>query len=130
VAPFPEPGAWFDPADPGTGLFIEVQNGVLVGTVFGFDNNGDDAWMLFSGPLVSGETVNSEGVEILWQLDADLNQFSDGKCFVDCTGGRADNSGEMTTTVGTIRLEVLGRAQARFSINSGPEVDPDFRTAR
>ena len=40
--PWPESGPWFDPSDPGSGFFWEVQNGTLVGAYFGFDKDGND----------------------------------------------------------------------------------------
>jgi len=119
--PLPESGAWFDPAEPGTGLFLELQNGTLVGTYFGFDGNGNDAWLLFTGPLVAGKTTaNNDDPEVVWDVEANLDRFTNGRCIVDCTGGQSDNTKESSNTVGTIRLEFLGRSLARFSVDGGP----------
>jgi len=115
----PESGAWFDPSDPGTGFFWELQNGTLVGTYFGFDESGNSLWLLFSGPLLAGQVVDNKDPEVLWSVDADLNRFANGKCIADCATGQPDNANETTESAGTIRVEILGRSLARFSIDGG-----------
>jgi len=119
LEPVPESGPWFDPGDPGTGFFWQVQNGTLVGTYFGFDQDGNDTWLLFSGALVP----DTSHLNVVWKVEADLLRFSGGKCIIDCTGGQPDNANETNQSVGTIKVEIMGRSQARFSIDGGPMQD-------
>lgn len=40
----PESGTWWNPNEPGTGIFIEVQDNLLVAAAFVGDNNGNPIW--------------------------------------------------------------------------------------
>lgn len=40
----PESGTWWNPAEPGTGIFIEVQDNFLVAAAFLGDANGNPVW--------------------------------------------------------------------------------------
>lgn len=111
---YPETGAWLEPGNPGTGFFMEVQNGVLAGAYFGFENDGGNAWLLFNGTLAEG----SNGVS--WQLAATLTQSEGGECIVNCTTA-SSNDNRQVSDVGMIEIVFSSRSSATFRINSGEQ---------
>lgn len=74
-APYPETGSWYNPDQSGSGINIEIQNGVLVGYYYGYDADGRSEWWLFHGTLTASE---QEGVQ--WELQTELLHFEDGNC--------------------------------------------------
>lgn len=112
--PYPESGRWFANDGSRTGLFIEVQNGVLAGLYVGADNSGDDVWLTFNGRLEGRASIDFSGG---WILDADLLRFSGVGCILDCPG--EPSAGSTFAVVGEIRVEFLGRSEGRVSVNDG-----------
>lgn len=59
----PEDGLWAITAEidghPGRGFQLEVRNGVLVTTVYGYDSAGNPTFYLASGPLTNGSSSQS-----------------------------------------------------------------------
>lgn len=74
-APYPETGSWYNPQQSGSGLNLEIQNGVLVGYYYGYDADGKPDWQLFHGKLMRSE---KEGVQ--WDFETHLLHFKDGNC--------------------------------------------------
>jgi hypothetical protein len=65
----PEEGLWDNPDAQGRGLTIELQNGVLVATYFGYDQEGNAQWW---------QGVGFENPESTWS--GSFNAFRDGQC--------------------------------------------------
>jgi hypothetical protein len=65
----PEEGLWDNPDAQGRGLTIELQNGVLVATYFGYDQDGNAQWW---------QGVGFEDPESTWS--GSFNAFRDGQC--------------------------------------------------
>ncbi|THD12418.1 hypothetical protein B1808_13100 [Pseudofulvimonas gallinarii] len=96
---------WWDPQRSGTGMNMEVQNGVLVGTWHGFDETGAPIWYQFSGAL---EPI-AESDTGYWTLEADLVHFTGGNC-IDCDY----QPSEVVGVRGSIELTVLQRNRKRL----------------
>ena len=110
--PTPRPGMWWDPARSGTGMNMEVQNGVLVGTWHGFDEDGAPIWYQFSGAL---EPIDEAGSGY-WRLEADLVHFTGGNC-IDCDYQPSEVAGVRAS----IELTVLQRNLVSYRIDGGDE---------
>ena len=54
-------GHWFNPAESGSGYNIDIQDGVLVITIFSYKPNGDSEWYISSGPM-SGSQQTYTGI--------------------------------------------------------------------
>ncbi len=105
-APFPEPGSWYNPDQSGSGLNMEVQNGILVGYYYSYDIDGHPEWQLFSGLLVRSE---QQGIQ--WELETQLQHFQDGNC-IGC-----EYVPPAEPTLGpTIKLEFKQRNYMRLTI--------------
>ena len=110
--PTPRPGMWWDPQRSGTGMNMEVQNGVLVGTWHGFDETGAPIWYQFSGAL---EPIDESDTGY-WTLEADLVHFTGGNC-IDCDY----QPSEVVGVRGSIELTVLQRNLISYRIDGGDE---------
>ena len=66
----PSTGTWYNPDQSGTGFGIEVQKGKLFGTYYGYDQQGKQLWL-----TIVGDLVKSNQVGVMWELQADLQQF-------------------------------------------------------
>lgn len=118
--PFPETGMWNSLDGSGTGIIFEVQDGFLVGALFGADASGDNTWVLFHGALVPriSEEFGSP-VHIGWMLESTLYRTSGSACIVECPAG--DNPGApVTAEAGQIKLEFTGRSFATYRVDDGP----------
>ncbi|MCF6264277.1 MAG: hypothetical protein L3J24_11920 [Xanthomonadales bacterium] len=77
VAPYPESGLWSNPElSPGSALNLEIQNGVLAGYLYTYNDAGQPEWFIISGPL-----VRSENVGVVWELKTNLVRVEGGTCF-------------------------------------------------
>ncbi len=56
----PRTGHWFNPSESGSGYNIDIQDGVLVVTIFSYRTGGDSEWYISSGPM-SGEQTGYTG---------------------------------------------------------------------
>ncbi len=65
----PESGTWWTPNEPGTGLFIEVQDNFLVAAAYVYDPIGNATWYTATGFL----TGNA-------RFDGQLDAFVGGQC--------------------------------------------------
>lgn len=108
---YPEAGGWYNPEETSSGFFLEVQNGHLAGTYYGYDETGQPIWLLFSGALQREETGSGSAY---WSLESELLRFEGGAC-IDCVfEGPAQHQ-----AVGTIQFEFEQRNFARFRVGEG-----------
>jgi hypothetical protein len=108
-----ETGNWFNPNDPGTGFSLEAQNGIVAGTYFGYENDGDPIWVNFAGLLEEDEADSS-----MLRLTADLYAYENGQCIINCLDDSSNSNRELDV-VGTITLEFSDRDRGQFSVNGG-----------
>lgn len=75
----PETGWWYNPDRPGSGLNIEVQGGLVLGSYYGFGADGQPIWYTFSGQPDSSDTARP------WakRLEVPLFRYEAGAC-ADC----------------------------------------------
>ncbi len=74
----PESGVWWNPAESGTGLQIEIQDNFMALSGYVFNNNGTPVWVTAQGLLQAGGArfVSSDNrSDGSW-----LNTFSGGQC--------------------------------------------------
>lgn len=116
--PYPESGRWFPGDGSRTGLFIEVQGGILAGLYVGADGTGENVWLTFSGPLAPRM---ANGLQVGWALESDLLQFIGGGCILDC-GPVVPVAPTAVDAVGTISLAFTGRSLATFTVDGGQPV--------
>lgn len=107
--PYPHSGLWSNPFESGTGLNVDVQDGVIVANYYAYDEDGSPIWYQFSGELEQSEDPN-----IYWALTVDLYAFSGGQTL----GG--EHVHPDYETVGTITVEFLRRNLLRFQVDDGP----------
>ncbi len=50
-------GHWYNPAEQGSGYNIDIQDGVLVVTIFSYKPNGDSEWYISSGPMSGSQST-------------------------------------------------------------------------
>ena len=80
----PESGVWWNPAEPGTGLQIEIQDNFMALSGYVFNNDGTPVWVTSQGLLQAGGTrfVSSDNRnDGSW-----LNSFTGGQC-IGCPYG-------------------------------------------
>jgi len=105
----PTEGMWYNPEQSGTGFMIDVRNQHIGGTWYGYDEQGQPTWLIFSGPLAESETP-----EVMWTVDADLVRYEGGNC-ANCPY-RPPSGNEI---VGNIQLEFYQMNHASVRINGG-----------
>ncbi len=66
-------GLWWNPEEPGRGIFIETQDDITVAAFYHYDNSGNNQWWLVAGQL----KLNSAGN---MQLDGRWLQYNSGQC--------------------------------------------------
>ena len=107
--PYPHSGWWSNPFESGTGINLDVQNGVAAANLFVYKEDGSPIWYQFSGKLEKAEDPN-----VYWTLSVDLYTFSGGQTL----GG--EYSYPDHEIVGTISVEFLRRNLLRFQVDDGP----------
>lgn len=120
-APYPEDGSWFAMDESSTGFFFDIQNGRLAGSYFGFDDDGNDTWLIFNGQLQPLFDLTSPEVQIGWQLESGLNRVSNGACIIDCTGNSTLSA--EASNVADLFIRFDGRSRGKFSVNNSELVD-------
>lgn len=65
----PESGVWWNPAEPGTGIFIEIQDNFLVAAAYTYDLAGNAQWYTATG-FLTGNAL----------FDGVLDAFTGGNC--------------------------------------------------
>lgn len=78
----PESGIWFNPAESGRGVTIEVQDNILQFSAYVYRPDGTTAWFTSAGPLVY--TYNSQGALQTVTYSGNLDGYSGGQC-LGCT---------------------------------------------
>ncbi len=68
----PVTGLWWNPNESGSGYNLQVQNGVLVATVYSYTSMGDPVWYIASGPMSNA----GSGVMVTGNLD----KYRGGQC--------------------------------------------------
>ncbi len=103
-------GVWHNKNQTAQGFSIDVQNGKLFGIYYGYDQAGDAIWQTFVGDLIPSEEVN-----IMWIVDATLNQFSNSNCF------NCEAKGFDLANGGSIQVKFRHKNYASISIDGGTE---------
>lgn len=110
---YPASGPWANTEQTGSGFLLNIQNGVLAGFYFGYDDEGNPVWLLFSGPLQPGP----EDSIVQWQVEATLSRFSGGSC-LECDYAPPTDQ----APAGTVLLKFFQRNHASYQFNDGQEV--------
>jgi hypothetical protein len=101
----PRTGLWWNPGESGSGYNIEIQNGVLVVTVFSYKGNGDSEWYLASGALTnSGHTFSGT-----------LDKYRNGQCISCAYTGTPTLAGND----GTMSINFVSETSAILSLPNG-----------
>ena len=104
-------GLWFNPAQSGVGISIELQKNLLFGVYYGYDESGDSTWFTFLAPL-----VKSDDPEVMWTVDVNLVEFENGTC-QNCAY-QAPNHTDFSSTM---QIKFRHKNYASFSINNGAQ---------
>ncbi len=107
--PYPHSGLWSNPFESGTGINVDVQNGIVAANFYAYKEDGSPIWYQFSGELQQSENPN-----IYWTLTNDLYTFSGGQVL----GG--EHAHPEHEVVGTITVDFLRRNLLRFQVDDGP----------
>jgi len=102
----PETGMWWDKDKPGTGVFIEVQNDVLLVAYYTYKASGEAAWFIASG------AVDADG-----GFEGPLMEFAGGQC-AGCPFSETSLVGEPHS----IRLRFEGTRFATMEIDAKTKV--------
>lgn len=105
----PKSGLWFNPDRPGSGLNLEIQDGLLVGALYAYRPDGDAQWYLFNGRL----SVQDGNVFTLG-LTANLERFERGMC-LNCPYSFPDYLADS----GQITIEFTQRNYGSYSVQGG-----------
>lgn len=103
---------WYDPARDGSGISLEIQNGVGFGLFYSYTEGGEPTWYAFSGDLVPMDD-DEEGY---WTLESPLTHFTGGVC-IDCPYQEP----EELVTHGQLRMTVVQRNLISYTIDGGQE---------
>jgi len=115
--PYPETGRWGPRDGSRTGVFLEIQNGIVAGIWAGYDADGDAVWMSFSGALQPLLFENNPDDQRGWTLQSRLQRFSGGGCILidaDCSGEPVGDPGLETRDF--IRLRFRGASRATLEV--------------
>jgi hypothetical protein len=74
----PEGGVWWNPAEPGRGLTLEVQDNVLIFSGYLYRADGAPTWVTSVGPITY--TYNSQGALQTVVYSGQLDTYSGGQC--------------------------------------------------
>ncbi|WP_395375122.1 hypothetical protein [Marinicella sp. W31] len=108
----PKTGYWGNIQRPGAGFNFEVQNGTLVGSHYAYDENGNQIWYLFSGPLVSSDETN-----LMWTFEAEMQRFANGQC-VNCEY----TAPELIPNQGNIKINFHQMGSASYTVDNGERI--------
>jgi len=68
----PRTGHWYDSTAPGRGFNFDIQNGILVMTVYTYDSAGNAQWYLSAGPMTNAQH----------SYTGTLDKYVNGQCIV------------------------------------------------
>ena len=108
----PKTGYWGNIQQPGAGFNFEIQKGILVGSHYAYDENGNQTWYLFSGPLVPSDETN-----LMWTFEADMDRFENGQC-VNCEY----SSPVQIPNQGNIKINFHQMGSASYTIDDGERI--------
>ncbi len=93
-------GLWWNPDEPGRGIFIEVQDDIIVAAFYHYESGGANQWWLTAGSLETNDAGN-------YELSTNWLEYSGGQC-PGCTwSSNPDyNLGE------TMTIEFLSQSEA------------------
>lgn len=112
--PYPHSGLWFNSERPGTGINIDVQNGIMAAIYYGYREDGTSLWL-----LTSGELQQSDADDVYWELETDLYEAVGGQPPGAEPVGGSHQEPDMQVA-GQIHIEIMQRNLLRFSIDGGP----------
>lgn len=101
----PQTGHWWNPNESGTGYNIDVNNGVLVMTIYSFSPNGDSQWYLAAGPM-SPDQRSFAGT---------LEKYRNGQCISCVYAGQPSFAGND----GSIVVNFLSETSAKLTLPNG-----------
>jgi len=101
----PRTGHWLNPAESGTGFNIDVQDGVLVVTMYTYQAGGAAQWYLASGPMTNSGR-NFTGT---------LDKYQGGQCLSCSFTGRPTLVGND----GTISISFVSETAATLTLPGG-----------
>lgn len=105
----PESGVWWNPAEPGTGILLEIQDNFLFAAVYSYDNAGFATWYTTAGFL----TGNA-------RYDGQLDAFRGGPC-LSCSW-RPNTA--FPGNGGSIRIDFDGSNPTRATVRWGGRTFP------
>lgn len=98
-------GQWWNSNESGSGYNIDIQNGVLVVTVFSYKPNGDSEWYLAAAALTNGGR----------SFSATLDKYRNGQCISCAYPGRPGAAGND----GTITINFTSETTATLTLPGG-----------
>jgi len=98
----PETGWWWNPDEPGTGLFLEVAGGQAYVSLFSYGGDGRAIWYVSPGPMPSARLY--EGLLLL------------------CGGGNPAGGAAPCSAVGRIALQFESATKASLLISDGSRI--------
>lgn len=101
----PHTGQWWNPAESGSGYNIDVQNGVLVVTIFSYEASGDSEWYLAAAALTNTGR----------NFTATLDKYRNGQCISCAYAGRPALAGND----GTIGISFSSETAATLTLPGG-----------
>lgn len=101
----PHTGQWWNPAESGSGYNIDVQNGVLVVTIFSYEASGDSEWYLAAAALTNTGR----------NFTATLDKYRNGQCISCAYAGRPVLAGND----GTISISFSSETSATITLPGG-----------
>ena len=101
----PQTGHWWNPNESGTGYNIDVNNNVLVMTIYSFNSNGDSQWYLTAGPM-SADQRSFVGT---------LDKYRNGQC-ISCMYSGSPN---FVGNDGQIVINFLSETSAKLTLPNG-----------
>lgn len=103
----PQTGYWWNPAEPGRGYTIEVQDGVMYFAGYMYDTSGNPLWYLSTGNLVS--SILYQGT---WQ------QFANGETLT----GTYQAPGVVNADVGSVTLQIASPTSATLTLPNARQI--------
>jgi hypothetical protein len=104
----PRSGIWYNPQRPGSGLVLEKQGDLLMGSLFAYAADGKAQWYTFSGPLQTRESP------FALTLIAPLVRYQNGMC-VNCEY----SAPSAIEDAGSIALEFTQHSYGSYSVAGG-----------
>jgi hypothetical protein len=101
----PLTGHWNNLGESGSGYNIDIQNGILVVTVYSYKASGEPQWYIASGPMSSDQR----------SFSGTLLMYSNGQCISCMYSGSPTPSG----TAGTINITFLSETSATLTLPGG-----------